>query len=202
MKKSKQKKSKIERLLALEKLFTEQLWQLLIVVAFVAFCAWVFDKWVEAIMFCVAHTIIRRHFEKQYHCSTTGLCLITTLTIAFFGISSILPITLSLLSTIPVCCFISLVGYIAQDRLDALALNQSLKELYCNEKENLLVKCRKESLSERDTTLAIMYFYEKKTPKEIWLWLCQQNVYDIIEWDSIYVVLNRIGKKLKKVDKN
>lgn len=200
--KNSKKKSKTERLLALEKLFTEQLWQLLIVVAFVSFCAWIFDKWVEAIMFCISHTIIRRHFEKQYHCSTTGLCLITTLTIAFFGISSILPITLSLLSTIPVCCFISWIGYIAQDRLDALSLNQKLKELYCNEKENLMAKCRKASLSERDTTLALMYFYEKKTPKEIWLWLCQQNVYDIIEWDSIYVVLNRIGKKLKKVDKN
>jgi hypothetical protein len=201
MKNSKQK-SKTERLLALEKLFKEQLWQLLIVVAFVSFCAWLFDKWAEAIMFCVAHTIIRRHFEKQYHCSTTGLCLITTLTIAFFGISSILPITLSLLSTIPICCFISWVGYIAQDRLDALALNKKLKDLYCNEKETLLMKCRNAGLSERDATLAIMYFYEKKTPKEIWLWLCQQNVYDIIEWDSIYVALNRIGQKLKKVDKN
>lgn len=196
------KKSKTERLLALEKLFTEQLWQLLIVVAFVLLCAWLFDKYVEAIMFCVAHFVIRKNFEKQYHCGTTAVCLMTTLTIAFFGIASILPVAVSLLSTIPMCCFISWVGYIAQDRLDALNLNAKLKEVYCNEKEDLLCNCRKAKLSERDTALAIMYFYEKKTPKEIWLWLCEQKKFDIIEWDSIYITLNRIGKKIKKAKQN
>ena len=193
------KKSKAERSLALEKLFTEQLWQLLIVVAFVLFCAWLFDKYVEAVMFCVAHFVIRKNFDKQYHCGTTSLCLSMTFTIAFFGIASILPVAISLLSTIPMCYFISWVGYIAQDRLDILALNKKLKEIYYNEKEDLLVKCRKANLSQRDTEIAVMYFYEKKTPKGIWLWLCQHKIYEPIEWDSVYVILNRIGKKIKKV---
>lgn len=196
--KNSKKKSKTERILALQKLFTEQLWQHLLVVAFVLLCAWLFDKYVEAIMFCLAHYFIRKAFDKQYHCGTTAICLTMTLTIAFFGIASILPVAISLLSTVPMCCFISWVGYIAQDRLDVLALNKRLKEIYCNEREDLLVKCRKANLSERDTALAIMYFYEKKAPKEIWLWLCEQKKFDIIEWDSIYVTLNRIGKKIKK----
>lgn len=191
-------KSKTELLLKIEKFFVEQLWQLLLVVAFVFICAWLFDKYAEAVMFCVAHVVIRQHFEKQYHCRTTGLCLITTLTIAFFGIASILPVAISLLSTVPICWFISWVGYLAQDRMDALALNKKLKELYCDEKVAFLMKCRNARLSERDTELALMYFYEHKKPKEIWLWLCEQNRYEIIEWDSIYVVLNRIGKKINK----
>lgn len=191
-------KSKTELLLKIEKFFVEQLWQLLLVVAFVFICAWLFDKYAEAVMFCVAHVVIRQHFEKQYHCRTTGLCLITTLTIAFFGIASILPVAISLLSTVPICWFISWVGYLAQDRMDALALNKKLKELYCDEKVAFLMKCRNARLSERDTELALMYFYEHKKPKEIWIWLCEQNRYEIIEWDSIYVVLNRIGKKINK----
>ena len=191
-------KSKTELLLKIEKFFVEQLWQLLLVVAFVFICAWLFDKYAEAVMFCVAHVVIRQHFEKQYHCCTTGLCLITTLTIAFFGIASILPVAISLLSTVPICWFISWVGYLSQDRMDALALNKKLKELYCDEKVAFLMKCRNARLSERDTELALMYFYEHKKPKEIWLWLCEQNRYEIIEWDSIYVVLNRIGKKINK----
>lgn len=191
-------KSKTELLLKIEKFFVEQLWQLLLVVAFVFICAWLFDKYAEAVMFCVAHVVIRQHFEKQYHCRTTGLCLITTLTIAFFGIASILPVAISLLSTVPICWFISWVGYLSQDRMDALALNKKLKELYCDEKVAFLMKCRNARLSERDTEIALMYFYEHKKPKEIWLWLCEQNRYEIIEWDSIYVVLNRIGKKINK----
>ncbi len=197
--KNSKKKSKAEILLSIEKLFKEQLWQHLLVVAFVLLCAWIFDKYFEAIMFCVAHYFIRKTFDKQYHCGTTAICLTMTLTIAFFGIASILPVAVSLLCTVPMCCFISWVGYIAQDRLDVLALNKKLKEIYCNEKEDLLVKCRKANLSQRDTEIAVMYFYEKKTPKEIWLWLCEHKVYEPIEWDSVYILLNRIGKKIKKV---
>lgn len=191
-------KSKTELLLKIEKFFVEQLWQLLLVVAFVFICAWLFDKYAEAVMFCVAHVVIRQHFEKQYHCRTTGLCLITTLTIAFFGIASILPVAISLLSTVPICWFISWVGYLAQDRMDALALNKKLKELYCDEKVAFLMKCRTAKLSARDTEIAVLYFYENKTPKEIWLWLCQHKVYEPIEWDSVHQLLWRIGKKLNK----
>jgi hypothetical protein len=57
-------------------------------------------------------------FDKQYHCGTTALCLSLTLIVAFFGILYTLPLSISLLSTIPICWFISWIGYIAQDRLD------------------------------------------------------------------------------------
>ena len=146
MKKSK-KKTKTDFLLEIEKFFTEQLWQLLIVVAFVSLCAWLFDKWIEAIMFCIAHTIVRRHFEKQYHCKTTGLCLIITLTIAFFGIATILPVTLSLLSTVPMCCFISWIGYIAQDRMDLLK-QRKYEEIFMMTEEQLRELGRKNELSD------------------------------------------------------
>ena len=177
-------KSKVDFLLKIEKFFKEQLWQLLTVVAFVSLCAWIFDKPFEAIMFCVSHIVIRQNFEKQYHCKTTGLCLITTLTIAFFGIASILPVAISLLSTIPICWFISWVGYIAQDRVDLLLVNKKLKlELEkdtqfstdnCTE-ETLIARCKELRLSEENTLLAIEFFIKKTKQSEIADKLCVEE---------------------------
>lgn len=197
MKKSKNK-TKTDFLLEIEKFFTEQLWQLLIVVAFVSLCAWLFDKWVEAIMFCIAHTIVRRHFDKQYHCGTTSMCTSLTLTIAFFGIATILPVTLSLLSTVPMCWFISWIGYIAQDRIDITLAYKTLKtELEkkktfntdtCTEQE-LIFRCNELKLSEENTRLAIEFFIKKTKHSKIADELC-------VEEHAITTRKLRLKKKL------
>lgn len=159
--------------------------------------AFLLNKIFEGIVFFVCHWLIREQFQKQYHHIVPAMCRLITSATFFFGVSFILPFTLSLLSAIPINYFIGWIGFTKKQADDFEVQCERLREKYCNEKENLLVKCRKANLSERDTILAIMYFYEKKTPKEIWLWLCEQNKFDVIEWDSIYVTLNRIGKKLK-----
>lgn len=114
--------------LKIEKFFREQLWQHIIVVAFVCFCAWLFNKPFEAIMFCVAHIVIRRYFDKQYHCGTTTVCLITTLGVAFLGVSRSLPLAISLLSTIPMAFVICWIGYLVQYKVDLLKYNHELKK--------------------------------------------------------------------------
>ena len=121
MKKFLKKVFSIETELKIERFFREILWQMLIVFAFIFICAWIFDKYIEAILFCISHTVIRMIFDKQYHCGKTAICLFLTLTIAFFGIMYTFPLSLSLLSAIPICWFISWIGYIAQDRLDLKA---------------------------------------------------------------------------------
>lgn len=118
--------NRVKLQLNIEKFIKEQLWQMLIVFAFVFMCAWLFNKYVESVLFCISHTIIRMCFDKQYHCGTTALCMFTTLSIAFFGIASILPMSVSLLSTIPICYLISWVGYIVQDRIDCLLVIKKL----------------------------------------------------------------------------
>ena len=72
------------------------------------------------------------------------------------------------------------------------------KELnqYKNPHEELLRKCRQANLSKRDTEIAVKYYHDHLTPKEIWLWLCENKEYESIEWDCIYVLLWRIGNKL------
>jgi hypothetical protein len=128
------------------------------------------------------------------------MCRLITSVVFFFGVSFVLPFGLSLFSAIPINYFIGWVGFTKKQADDYELKYERLREKYCNEKEELLLKCRTAKLSQRDTEIAVLYFYEKKTPKEIWLWLCEHKVYAPIEWDSVYVVLNRIGKKIKSVE--
>lgn len=117
-------KKKILAKIKFKDFLKKKLWQYIVVITFIIFCAWLFNKPFEAILFCISHIVIRRNFDKQYHCThtigaiATCLCLTLTLTIIFFGIAYCLPMTISLLSTIPICWVISYFGYIAQERID------------------------------------------------------------------------------------
>lgn len=171
--------------LKIERFFTEQLWQHCIVVAFVFSCAWLFNKYAEAVMFCLSHFFIRKPFEKQYHCGTTAICLMTTLTIAFFGIATVLPVAASLLSTVPICFGISWVGYIAQDRLDLYVVNKKLREGNAKSPtEELIARCKAHNYNELKTQMAVRFFILKEKPKDVWLWLCKTQEFPM-EWDSV-----------------
>lgn len=128
--------NKIRLKLRFEKFLKEELWQHILVVAFVFICAWLFNKYVEAIMFCTAHIVIRKRFDKQYHSGTAAVCMFITLSVVFFGVAYALPTAISLLSTIPMCFAISWIGYITQDRIDNLRNNKILQ----NELDNALTK--------------------------------------------------------------
>lgn len=160
--------------------------------------AFILGKYIEGVIFFLCHWLIRPQFPKQYHHILPAMCRLITSVVFFFGVSFVLPIELSLFSAIPINYFIGWVGY-TKKQADYYELKcKRLQEKYCNERENLLLKCRKANLCQRDTEIALQYYYEKKTPKEIWLWLCDSKLYDTIEWDSLYITLNRIGKKLEK----
>lgn len=120
--------NKIEFELKIEKFFKEQLWQHIIVVAFVCFCAWLFNKPFEAILFSISHLVIRPKFDSQYHCGKTATCLMTTCGVAYLGISKTLPMSISLLSAIPVSFVICWVGYLVQYRIDLINENKILEK--------------------------------------------------------------------------
>ena len=120
--------------LRIEKFFVYELWQHIIVISFISIFAWILNKPIEAVMFCITHLIIRPQFEKQYHCGTTALCLFTTLTIAMLGIYTTIPLSISLLSAIPVAIGVCWIGYIVQDRVDLkFKLKPNLKMISENE---------------------------------------------------------------------
>ena len=163
--------------------------------------ALIFNKWYEAVSFFICHTTIRPQFPRQYHHVVPAMCRTITASVFFFGISFVLPLEYSIISAVPINYLISWVGCVKADRDFYQRKVEDLQFRFCNEKEELLRKCRLANLSERDTLFAVMSFYERKTPKEIWLWLCEQNKYEIVEWNTIYHILWQIGKKIRKTDR-
>lgn len=162
--------------------------------------ALIFGKWIEAIIFILCHTLIRPQFLKQYHHIIPAICRSISSIVVFFGISFILPLEWSLLSAIPINYFISWVGFIKRDRdvleVKCMWLRQKLEQ----PETKLLLKCRIAGLSDRDTKIAKMYYIDRKTPKDIWLWICEHKEYESVEWNTIYQTLWRIGKKINNVE--
>lgn len=169
-------------------------------IAAIGLPAFILGKWIEGIVFFFAHWFIREQFPKQYHHIVPGMCRLITSIVFFFGVSFVLPFALSLFSAIPICYFASWVGFTKKQadeyEVECLRLRQTL-EAYDNPTRIIIEKCRKSNFSKRDTEIAVKYYIEKWTPKEIWLWLCEQKQYESIEWDSVYKLLWRLGKRLK-----
>lgn len=104
--------------LKLQKFFLQDLWQYIIIIAFVCLFAWLFNKYIEAIFFIVSHIVIRFYYSKEFHFDSVTKCLCLTILIALLGIYFVLPLTISLLSAIPISLAVCEIGYIVQDKKD------------------------------------------------------------------------------------
>ena len=142
------------------KLFIKkQLWQYLLIIAFVCFYAWLFDKWCQAIMFIIAHSVIRPRFDYQYHCNTTYKCTILTLSIALFGLYMIMPLNLSLLSTLPFTYLICWVGELAQIKVNYNKSMQLTIEQMTD--EQFIDFCKSKHLSNEEIEYATLILRDK-----------------------------------------
>lgn len=90
--------------------------------------ALIFNKWAEAITFFICHWFIREQYPKQYHHIVAAICRTITAFVMFLGVSFVLPFELSLLSAIPICYFISWIGFIKVER-DTFEINCEELEL-------------------------------------------------------------------------
>lgn len=170
-----------------EKFIKEQLWQHILVVSIIVLFAFLLDKKIETICFCVAHFVIRPKFTKQYHSNLTHVCLFITLNIAFFGILLCLPVSISLLFAVPLAFGVVWVGYIAQDRLDLLTPKPFNTDT-CTESE-LIARCKQLHFSDENTALAIDFFIRKTKQSIIADRLC-------IDEKSVTTRKRRMRKKL------
>lgn len=104
-----------------------QLATYILILLSISLCAWLFDRWIEAIIFVVAHICIRNSFDKQFHFNKTAYCLSLTLAIIWFAIPITLPMATSLLSSIPIAFMICFLGFVFQDRIELTARNKDLE---------------------------------------------------------------------------
>jgi hypothetical protein len=162
------KRSKLERLLAFEKFIVDELWQHILINAVIALCAIIFNKPVEAVMFCIAHGVIREHCDKQFHCEHTSNCLSMTFTVICLAALTVLPVQVSLLSSIPLALFVVYLGYLIQSKIDnqreikklhkyineLLYKLHSPKDIYAMTEEELYEHCRSRGLDDADCKIA------------------------------------------------
>lgn len=194
----KQSKKKILRKLKLRNFIKHQLWQHCVVLSFMLGTAWLFDKYIEAVLFSVSHTVIRTAFDKQYHSNMVSVCTVITLGVTFIGLSTALPVGLSVLSTVPICFIISWIGYIIQDRIDLYAINAKLRtrpEL--TDREVFIAKCKELKYNDFKTFVAVKFFVDKIGIKELWNYLCETQE-NPMEYDSLRRMKYRIQKDLFK----
>lgn len=136
----------------------------------------IFDKWIEGVVFFFCHWFIREQYEKQYHHIVPAMCRLITSIIFFFGVSFILPFALSLFSAIPICYFISWVGFTKKQadyyELKYTRLKEELERKSefntdtCS-KDELIARCNELHFSKDKTELAIEFFINKTKQSEL-----------------------------------
>ena len=177
-----------------------------LVMGSVAIFALIFDKWIEAVLFLVAFFTLRYKHPTTFHAKSIVTCMV--ITNLMFVISVVVcPYAETYIFGALVFAYLDtfILWYVQTKEIlkaqkeyaeqVASELRAKLAE-FENPNQEIIDKCRKAKLSKRDTEIAIKYFVEKNTPKEIWLWICESIEYDNIEWDSVYRILARISHKI------
>lgn len=168
----KQSLKKIKLKIKIKDFIKKELWQYLIVVTFLFMCGWLFDKYILAANLAIAHFFMRPKFDKQFHCRRNNrkiaitLCLILTCTLIFFSVAIVLPLHISLLSSLPVTYFICWFGYIAQDRLDLL--NQLKPNIYQLNDEEFINFCLRKELTNEEIEIAKIIFRKGLKGEELY----------------------------------
>jgi len=161
----------------------------------------------DCLVFYLPFWFIRINFARTYHSDSWKHCKFWTRTMLCVGVSvlSILPIKYSLFNGLFVafgCCLVLyLVALETDEKKRVKKENEQLLsqvdeylKVQQDPKTKVLKICEDECISERDTQVAIMYFVDRKKPKDIWYWLIKNHWN--MELDSVYKLLNRLNKKI------
>ena len=197
LRREKRKKNLRKLKLSIKDFITDELWIYVIIIGSIALCSWIFNRWLEGLMFVIAHLVIRRVFDKQFHFSETAYCLILTLAIVWFAIPITLSVTTSLLSSIIIAFIVCFVGYVAQDRVDLLKEKRMAKRFTfatCT-KEDVIKVANALGYNKDKQDLAVMFFADRLSNKQIWQILC--NTQRNVEWDTVKKYKYRMTKDFK-----
>lgn len=144
-----------------------------------------FNKWQEAITFFFCHWFVREQFPKQYHHVVAAVCRTITAAVMFFGISFVLPFSLSLLSAIPICYFISWIGYekVLKDEFEIKCEEQELElyelaaelkkykniDIYAMNEQQLYDYCRSRGLDDVNCKIAKCIIFDRLKGQELYM---------------------------------
>ena len=157
--------------------------------------AFALHKHIEAFFLFACYLVLRYRFPKTFHHPNAYWCVFWSILTFWLCILSLLPLRLSILSSVVVALILCYVLFKVQDYIDMkkeLEENAVVKVFDLNTctKEELLDRCRTKGLSSNSTKIAISYFIDK-----------DKSIYDIaneygIEYDSARIRIRRIKQKL------
>ena len=163
----------------------------------------------DCLVFYLPFWYIRINFASTYHSDSWKHCKMWTRIMLCLGafILWVLPVEYSLFNDLLVAFGCCLVLYLVSLEVaekkriskENAELHSQIVELLTKEispKDKLLKLCEEKNIGERDTKIAVMYYIDRCTPKQIWQYLCANKM--DITWDSVYKLLNRLNKKLNK----
>lgn len=146
---------------------------------------WLFDRLLETIFMVGGFMATRFCVPKIYHFNTTQKCISASTMTFLFGLAILcVPQNISFTWNIAVGVAIPIIMYI-----------ESLLFEPQTEKDKLIELCKKHDYNELKTQIAIKFFVDKEKPKDVWVWLCDEQNYDI-EWDSVKTMKYRMKKQL------
>ena len=146
---------------------------------------WLFDRLLETIFMVGGFMATRFCVPKIYHFNSTQKCISVSTMTFLFGLAILcVPDSLSVVWNIAVGVAIPIIMYI-----------ESLLFEPKTEKDKLIELCKKHNYNELKTQMAIKFFVDKEKPKDVWVWLCDEQNYDI-EWDSVKTMKYRMKKQL------
>lgn len=146
---------------------------------------WLFDRSIETLFMMIGYLATRFCVPKIYHFNTTQKCITYSTMVFLFGLAILcVPNNISIVWNIVVGVVIPIILYAV-----------SLLFQPQTEKDKLIALCKKHNYNELKTQMAIKFFVDKEKPKDVWVWLCDEQNYDI-EWDSVKTMKYRMKKQL------
>ena len=154
-------------------------------------CAWLCDKVINTVIMLMSYGGTRWVFPLTYHAKTDRGCIYFSIGCFSIAVVIVLPISLSIIASVIMGMCISTFLFFLQYFIDLYAFYNSV------DKDSLIAKCKKLNYNELKTQMAVKFFIDKETPRDVWLWLLETKQSDI-EWDSVKKIKYRMKKELFK----
>lgn len=162
------------------------------ILASAVLCAYICGKWLEALLFVIAHLALRPSFNYQFHVENTfaddAICIVTTHAMLWAIIPIIPSVRQSFLASIVFAFCTSYVGSIAQERL--VLLTQKIIAFDCKRAtaDAILERARQKKIYDEQAEWIVDKFVKGMTYKQ----LCRENETE----DACFKRITRIVKKL------
>ena len=131
----------------------------------IGFSAWINHREIEAIFLFVAYLMLRYAFPKTFHSKSFYRCIFYTIVMFWVAIPMVLPLCVSIFSSIAVGWFIGFVLYKLQDYIDHMQAKFKRKTIYDLTKEELYALMENSTLSEEEKDAVeyrVIYHYKGK----------------------------------------